>query len=414
MGLRRTGSLLALTLLVMLAGLLPCTVRAAGTVAQQGSTNSASSPVSLSYQSGVTAGNLLVAVCSVNGAATITAPAGFSTAINEPGDPAQGIFYKVAAGNENSIACSFSTGSTFAIQIYELSGMRTLAPLDAVNTTSSAGSGSTASSGTVTTTNADDILLAAVIVDTSGGIGNWTGSFAAGQSGQVGGNPAKRTSYGSAYLSVGTAGSYTTGTSVNNNTWRGQIAAFKAAPPPVLSTDIVDGAGSSVAGPSVSLASINRSFACQTVGGTLGSTTQRIRVTNTTNNAVWSLSLAATGGAASVWSTGGATPNKYDFNDAGGSGCTDGDGDGFAGQLSINPAAAAAAPQAGCSANGLSLLSATAGFSAGNSVVLASASTTADYYCYWDITGFQLLQKIPASQPAGSYSLGLTITLVAS
>jgi hypothetical protein len=413
---RLTTGLLATALLLAAACFVqPGGVGAAGAYVQSNSANGSASPLSVTYSSGVVAGNLLVAVCSANATATITGPSGFSTAINQTGDPAQGIFYKVAAGTESNISCSFTAGGTLAIQIYEFAGINTSTPFDAANLVASTGTGATASSGSVVTTNADDLLVAAISSDAASGVSTWTSSFSAGPSGTVGGKPALRLSYGSAYRAVTSIGTYsTTATVGSGSNWRGQVAAFKAAQASVLSTDVVDGSGNPLGNPSVTFSAANRGFSCQNTTATLGTSTQKIRITNYSPNSAWSLSLAASAGATSTWSTGGGTPQKYDYNDAGGSGCTDGDGDAFTGQLSINPAGASVTPKSGCNSTGISLLGATTGFTATNSIVLASASALTLYNCYWDFTGYGLSQTMPAGQPAGSYSLGLTLTVVAN
>jgi hypothetical protein len=46
-------------------------------------------------------------------------------------------------------------------------------------------------------------------------------------------------------------------------------------------------------------------------------------------------------------------------------------------------------------------------------VTITSANSSSSYYCYWDITNIGLSQAIPPMQPAGAYSLSLTLTLTA-
>jgi hypothetical protein len=180
-----------------------------------------------------------------------------------------------------------------------------------------------------------------------------------------------------------------------------------------LGVDIVDAGGVSVVSPSVAMSGLASSALCQAATSSLGTASQKIRLNNTTGYAPWSLSIAATGGVNANWSSGTAT---YDFNDAGGSGCTDsGDTDSLAGQLSINPSVATNTPQAGCTTTGVSLGGASA-FSQGivDSITLASASTGALPGCYWDMTGIALTQKVPALQAPGSYNLQLMLTSVAN
>jgi hypothetical protein len=184
---------------------------------------------------------------------------------------------------------------------------------------------------------------------------------------------------------------------------------------PVLTVDIVDATGASVGSPSVTMSALAASGDCQTSTGTFGASSQKVRITNTTATAAWSLSIAATGGATANWSSGTAT---YDFNDGGGSpaGCADGgDADSLAGQMTVNASGGTITPQTTCSTTGLTLGSSSA-FAQGttDSITLLSASGSARVGCYWDLTGVSLSQKIPSLQAAGSYSLGMTLTIVAS
>lgn len=408
-GLRTGGQAIAIVALFLIMLLSP-RVSAAATLVQVNSTTGSSSPTSLSYSTTPSSGDLLVAICSANAAATITGPSGFSTAINESGNPAQGIFYKTAVGTEGSISCSFSAGSTFAIQIYEYSGIENVSPLDAVNTTTSAGTTSPGSSGAVTTNNANDLLVASLTSDTNTAIGTWTNSFTQETQGTVGGNPSKRMAYASADLSAGSTGSYSTSPPVASGTnWRGQIAAFKIAPAQVFSVDIVNSSGTPISSPSVSMSTVVAGFSCQTTSGTLGVSAQKIRVTNTTpaDSNGWTLTIGA---SSSNWSDG--SGHSYSYNDSSGSpaGCTNG-------QLSVNPTAASITPEAspeyGCTNTGVSAYSSATSFTGSSQATLATAGSTSSHYCYWDITGITLSQKIPAKQHSGTYSINLTVTLTA-
>lgn len=381
----------------------------------QTNTNGGSSPVSATFGTAATAGDLLIAVCGYNASSTLTAPSGFTTAINQSGTVSLAIFYKVAAGTETTISCPFTgSGGSGVIMLYEFSGVRILNELDAVNTTASSGNSATASSGSVTTTNASDLLIAGMIADSSSTPGSWTSSFTTGLSGSVGGKPQTRTSYSSGYLSTSSAGTFSSTVAIGSGNWRGQIAAFKVAPVALLSTDIVDGSDVSITNPSVTFPTLNRSFSCVTNTGQLSSATQKIRVTNTTTTPGWSLSIAPTSGGSALWTKGGTPAAYYDFNDSGGAGCTDSDGDGYGGQLSVVPTGATITPQSGCSTTGVSLLGSTTGFTGPSAITLASGSASTPFYCYWDIIGLSLSQKVPASQAAGTYNVGLTITVVAN
>ncbi len=406
--------------LLMLAPLCASVVNAppavaAAAIVQSGNANNngGSSPISLSFGSAATAGNLLILICGYNGTSSFTPTSGFSTAIANSGTVSQGIYYKVAAGGESSLTCTYTgaAGGTGSIQIYEVSGLRTLNPLDGTGTAS--GSSGTGSSGSVTTTYANTFLIASLTSATSGGISGWTSSFTAGQSGQTGGKPSTRTSYASAYRSVTATGSYSTTASTPNDAWRGHIAAFKLPPTPAtLSVDIVNGSGTPIASPSATLGAVNRAFTCQTSTGNLATSTQRIRVTNNTGSPAWSLTMAPSAGSSATW-TSTSPVYHFDYNDGTGSGCNEGDGDSYAGQLSIVPAPVTITPQSGCVTTGITPLASTTAYSGASSITLASAGASAYYYCYWDFTGINISQKIPASQPSGNYSLPLTVTITA-
>lgn len=180
-----------------------------------------------------------------------------------------------------------------------------------------------------------------------------------------------------------------------------------------LSVDIVDAAGAAVASPSVSFSDADFSFGAVSTDGTLGTSSQKIRVENGTGTATWTLSLAASD-PTDVWSDGGS--NFYDFNDTTSSGSSDGgDTDSYAGLLSVDASGATVSPEAGCASTGISLGTAT-DFEEGvtDSITVASASGSTETGCYWDITGVDLSQTIPAEQPAGTYTLDFTLSIIAS
>lgn len=212
-------------------------------------------------------------------------------------------------------------------------------------------------------------------------------------------------------MTVGTAASVnTSGSTYRYVAWR--------VPVGVLSGDIVTSSGSSVSSPNFTMNNANYLFGCEEVNGTLGTSSQRIRVSNMTTNAAWTTSIAATDGPTALWKTGDGL-QQYDYNESSGNpvGCTDGaDTDAVAGKLRVEPSAATLTPQAGgCTTNGISLGS-NANFSEGSvdAISLMSASGSANTGCYWDLTGVPLKQYIPQAQANGSYTLNLTITTAAS
>lgn len=159
-----------------------------------------------------------------------------------------------------------------------------------------------------------------------------------------------------------------------------------------------------VSSPAVAFTAKNLAFTCQTSTGTLGDTNNKVNVTNLAAGInTWTLSIAATSGFTGTWSDG---THTYKFNDATGTGCTNG-------QLTVDPSAATLTDDCSSACNDTNVTkgSSTA-FNHGtstDSVTLMSDSTGTAWEGY--LTGINLSQKIPASQPSGSYSLGMTITV---
>lgn len=200
----------------------------------------------------------------------------------------------------------------------------------------------------------------------------------------------------------------------NNSTFNQTINAG------VLSTDILDASRNPVASPAVGMSAKNFSFTCQSAGsastGTFGTNTERIYVTNpgAANNG-WTLTLAATGGATATWSDGGT--NTFDFNDAGGSGCTDGgDADTKAGQLTVDPSVGTLTTDCTtCVATNITKGSSTGYVQATtDSVTLLNAAAASDDVWRGYLTGVNLSQTIPAETPAATYTLNMTLTVTAS
>lgn len=178
-----------------------------------------------------------------------------------------------------------------------------------------------------------------------------------------------------------------------------------------LTVDIVDASGTAVASPSVTFSALNYAFESQTSTGTLGVSSQRIRVSNTTATATWTLTIAATSGATALWSAG--TP-RYDYNDA--SGATDGsDSDSSGGRLTIDPSVGTVTAVSPCTSTAGITRGSSASYSETSPVVssitLLSASSSASTSCTWDFTGVSLSQSIPASQATGTYTISLTLTV---
>lgn len=187
--------------------------------------------------------------------------------------------------------------------------------------------------------------------------------------------------------------------------------------PGSLSVEIVDGTHATVVSPKVIFSSTATDFSCQTTTGTFGTSGERLYVANpdAADNG-WTLTMAATLGAATTWTDGGV--NSFDFNDPTASGCTDGgDADGVGGELTVDPSVSTVANGlcAGCTTTGVSK-GAAASFEEGvtDSITLITAAAGADDVADYDITNIDVSQTIPASQTSATYNIDFTITVTAS
>ena len=173
-----------------------------------------------------------------------------------------------------------------------------------------------------------------------------------------------------------------------------------------FSVDMVNGSGGSLSSPVANMSAVGTSFNCQTSTGTLGTTSSRIRVLNNSADPAWSVTAAATSGNTTVWYDG---SDQYSYNNPNGSppGCA-------SGLLSFNFNNFSTTPETGCSSSGI-LSGASTYFNQGvtDSVTLVTAGSSSSQGCYWDFEGIGLSQKIPSIQPAGNYSINLTLTLTA-
>ncbi len=363
----------------------------------------------------VTSGNLIIAVCGATTSVTLAmTTTGFSSAINQSGTPSQAIFYKVSTGGETTITCNSSGTSTrLGLHVYNYSGMETTSVLDGTPG-SNTGTSTSPSTGSTTTSLSSTLLIGGITTATDTAYSTWTNTFTERNDFANTGAGGSRGTYGGADRTVSATGTYSTGATIGSGAWCGQIAAFKGTIGS-LSVDIVNSSGVSVVSPSVSMSSLTIGFDCNTSTGSLGTSSERIRVNNTTGSPQWTVAIAATSGATSTWASGG---NTFDFNDGSGTpaGCADGaDADTRPGRMTLNPSAGTSSPQSGCSNTGITLGSSSS-FAQGttDSITLISASSGANTICYWDLTGVSVSQTIPIQQATGTYTINLTLTVTAS
>ncbi len=169
-----------------------------------------------------------------------------------------------------------------------------------------------------------------------------------------------------------------------------------------LSTDIVDGSGATVGSPSISMGAKPFSFHSQTTSGIFGTTTQKIKINNTTVNPEWSVTIAATNGPTALWHS---ASGDYDFNNA----------TSMNGQMTIDPSTGTLTPGASCNNTGISLGSVSTYLQGTtDSVTLISAGASSGIDCSWNATGIDISQTIPKEQPAANdYNIDMTVSIIA-
>ena len=141
------------------------------------------------------------------------------------------------------------------------------------------------------------------------------------------------------------------------------------------------------------------------------SSSQQLEVANSLSTTGWSVSLAATGGPTAKWTqTGGAA--NYAFNS------TNAD----QGQLSVDLSSSAFTVSGStplgqaCTTAGLSYGAGgafVAGTASANAITLATASSSSGLTCLFKLQTISLKQTIPAYQKPGTYTLPVTVTVVA-
>jgi hypothetical protein len=201
--------------------------------------------------------------------------------------------------------------------------------------------------------------------------------------------------------------------STNGGGNTGSFIFLSGCTPGSLVTGIVDTNGDPIATPLVPLTPKSVSINHQTASGTFGESSQKMRVSNTTINSAWTLSLAPSSGASALWT---GSSESYDFNDPSSNASDGADSDNYGGQLTVNPSTGNIAPQSGCSTTGL-VLGTQAAYNEDlniNSITLISAGSNSPIDCYWDLTDISINQTIPAAQKAQSYSIDMTLSVIAN
>ena len=138
---------------------------------------------------------------------------------------------------------------------------------------------------------------------------------------------------------------------------------------------------------------------------------QQLEVANSLSTTGWSVSLAATGGSTAKWTQAGDAAN-YAFNSTN----TD------QGQLSVDLSSSVFTASGSmplgqaCTTAGLSYGAGgafVAGTASANAITLATASSSSGLTCLFKLQDISLKQTIPAYQKPGTYTLPVTVTVVA-
>ena len=138
---------------------------------------------------------------------------------------------------------------------------------------------------------------------------------------------------------------------------------------------------------------------------------QQLEVANSLSTTGWSVSLAATGGPTAKWAQTGGTAN-YAFNN------TNADQGQLSVDLSSSVFTASGSTPLGqaCTTAGLSYGAGgafVAGTASANAITLATASSGSGLTCLFKLQNITLKQTIPAYQKPGTYTLPVTVTVVA-
>lgn len=166
----------------------------------------------------------------------------------------------------------------------------------------------------------------------------------------------------------------------------------------VISVDIVNALGDIVETPKVLMSPISYKFDSQVTSGTLGTNSEKIRLSNPTGVSSWSVSIAASEGENAQWKDDQGHTINYNTTQT---------------SMSINPSSGVITKVDGGEITGLSLGS-QASFSQGNvsSITLFSANENAQSFSQFDLENIIIQQIIPPKQPSGNYEFNFTITAV--
>ena len=179
-----------------------------------------------------------------------------------------------------------------------------------------------------------------------------------------------------------------------------------------LDIRFVDAANATLTNPTTGFsAAITSKTASTTTAKLSNNSSQQLEVANSLSTTGWSVSLAATGGPTAKWAQTGDAAN-YAFNNI----------NADQGQLSVDLSssvftASGSTPLGqACTTAGLSYGAGgafVAGTASANAITLATASSSSGLTCLFKLQDISLKQTIPAYQKPGTYTLPVTVTVVA-
>lgn len=165
----------------------------------------------------------------------------------------------------------------------------------------------------------------------------------------------------------------------------------------ILSVGFFDENNNPSTSPIFNMNNASYSSILQTVEGYLGDQNNKIKITNTTRNKLWTMSISPELGSNALWIDS-SNNNSYKFN-----------GTNLEGNMKIDPATMNISNGNGILINGES------SFQNGvvDSITLVSSNnlTTENY---WDIENIKIQQSIPPNQPSGNYSINMVLSIISN
>jgi len=161
-----------------------------------------------------------------------------------------------------------------------------------------------------------------------------------------------------------------------------------------ISAGFVDNLGNMIDNPEFQISNTDFSMEQKTVSGTIGDANNKIRIINTTNNPLWTISLSATNGKDSLWENG--SGDSYKFN-----------GPDTEGNMEIDPTIMNVIGTGITKSSKQKFLK-----DVTDSITIAYSDGTSIVDTVFDLENLGINQVIPANQAAGTYSLNMTLTII--